>query len=132
MLSMYPSPWSQPTASSSSSSGVHIQVTAGRPFTSSQTAVSSTAASSDIRPPRLGGRRGSVESGTVGIQGRVLHDPHPLEGDAPRQAREHAPEHVPCDRLAGRDRALQARYVLLEVLPVEPGHHLILKDTVEL
>ena len=43
--SIYPSPCSHPTASSSSWSGVHIQVTAGRWFTSSQTGVSSTAAS---------------------------------------------------------------------------------------
>jgi hypothetical protein len=34
---------------------VHIQVTAGRPLTSSQTGTSSTAASSDILPPRFEG-----------------------------------------------------------------------------
>jgi len=71
---MYPSPLSHPTANSSRSSGVHIHVTSGVPFTSSQTGTSSTAASSDIRPPRFSGRRGSGGSGAVGMEGRVLGD----------------------------------------------------------
>src|SRR5689334_19870841 len=44
-VSMYPSPNNHPTTSSSSRSGVHIQVTAGAPFSSSHTAASSTASS---------------------------------------------------------------------------------------
>ena len=80
---MYPSPCSQPTASSSSRSGVHIQVTAGRPFTSSQTGVSSTAACADIRPPRLAGLARSGDSGAVGMQGRVLRDPDPRQPAPP-------------------------------------------------
>src|SRR5881409_3432193 len=61
---MYPSPCSHPVANSSSWSGVHIQVTAGSPFTSSQTGTSSTAAdSASIRPRRLPGcRSGAVVS----------------------------------------------------------------------
>src|SRR3954468_14429916 len=54
MEPMYPSPCSQPTANSSSWSGVHIHVTAGSPFTSSQTGHSSTTAESAcMRPLRF-------------------------------------------------------------------------------
>src|SRR5919112_4236363 len=102
MESMYPSPWSQPIASSSSRSGVHIQVTTGLPFTCNQTGTSSTTASSDIRPPRLAGWLRSVESGTVGIQGGVLHDAHSLQHDVLRQAGGDAGKQVRGERLAGR------------------------------
>src|SRR5215208_3840622 len=91
-------------ASSSSSSGVHIQVTTGRPFTSSQTGTSSTAACSDIRPPRLAGRASSGESGAVAIERRVLQNAYPLERHAGGKAGGHAGEHVRRDRLAGRER----------------------------
>ena len=47
--SMYPSPCSHPTTSSSSCAGVHIHVTAGTPFTSSQTGASSTASRGWVR-----------------------------------------------------------------------------------
>src|SRR3954462_7066653 len=99
MESMYPSPCSQPIASSSSRSGVHIQVTTGRPFTSSQTGTSSTAASSDIRPLRLTGRISSGESGAVGIERGVLHDAYALERHAGRETGSYARKDVSGDRL---------------------------------
>ena len=77
-------------ASSSSRSGVHIQVTTGRPFTSSQTGTSSTAASSDMRPPRLAGRISSGDSGAVGIERRVLQNAHALEHHAGGETGGHA------------------------------------------
>ena len=100
---------------------MHIQVTAGREFTSSQTGTSSTAARSLIRPPRLAGRRTSGESGAVGIEGRVLQNAHALQdhgigepgGDAGKQERR--------DRLAGRQGPPvgECRHVEVEVRAVE-------------
>src|SRR5918998_1424536 len=101
MESMKPSPNNQPKASSSRRSGVHIQVTTGRLFTCSQTATSSTAADSDILPPRFEGCSNSVDSGTVGIQCGILGDAHPCERNLRRQARCDATEDVGCYRLAG-------------------------------
>src|SRR5258705_4330620 len=91
-------------ASSSSRSGVHIQVTTGRPFTSSQTGTSSTAASSDIRPPRLAGPASSGESGVVGIERRVLQNAYTLERHAGGDTGGHAGENLAGGRLAGRQR----------------------------
>src|SRR5215213_11021817 len=88
-------------ASSSRRSGVHIQVTTGLPFTSSQTGTSSTAACSDMRPPRLAGWVRSGESGAVGIQGGVLHDAHSLQHDVLRQAGGNAGKQVGGNRLTG-------------------------------
>src|SRR3954453_16663252 len=121
MESMYPSPCSQPIASSSSRSGVHIQVTTGRPFTSSQTGTSSTAASSDIRPPRFAGRISSGESGVVGIERRVLQDAYALEHHAGGETGGNAGKDVGGDRLAGRQGAPvgELRYVEIEVPAAE-------------
>src|SRR5215210_4840510 len=91
-------------ASSSSRSGVHIQVTAGRPFTSSQTGTSSTAASADIRPLRFGGWIRSGESGAVGIERRVLQDAYALERHAGGQSRGNPGKEMRRDRFAGRQR----------------------------
>src|SRR5439155_24284865 len=58
--------------SSSSWSGVHIHVTVGSPFTSSQTGTSSTAAESAcIRPRRDPGWRGSGCADVFGVEMRT-------------------------------------------------------------
>src|SRR5688572_12644314 len=106
-------------ASSSRRSGVHIQVTTGWPLTSSQTATSSTAADSDILPPRFAGCSKSVDSGTVGIQRWILRDAHPLEHDPIGQPGSYAAKDVDGDRLTGGQRPPvgERRDVEIEVLP---------------
>src|SRR5207245_4780815 len=78
------SPCSQPVASSSSRSGVHIHVTAGSPFTSSQTGTSSTAAdSASIRPRRdpglAPGATGLFSTKILRVQMWPLLYPHGME-----------------------------------------------------
>src|SRR5436190_19858318 len=93
---MYPSPCSQPTASSSSWSGVHIQVTAGSPFTSSQTGHSSTTAeSARMRPLRF--------PAVFGVEMGTLLDAHAVQHHAFGQVIDEALPDVHGERLTRRD-----------------------------
>src|SRR5919109_3410064 len=120
-------------ASSSSRSGVHIQVTTGRPLTSSQTGTSSTAADSDILPPRLAGCCNSVDSGTVGIEGGVLRDAYPLQNHPLREAGCDAGKQMNGERLASRQGASrgEVRNILVQVFPGQRGQDFFLKDSIQ-
>src|ERR1043166_9385256 len=118
-------------ASSSSRSGVHIQVTSGVPFTSSQTGTSSTAAGSAIRPPRLAGRigppGGSGFPGAGGMESGVLGHAHAVESDAVGKPGGELPEQIAGERLAGGERLPigELRHREVEVLLVVGRHHLL-------
>src|SRR5947209_17602530 len=141
---MYPSPWSHPVASSSSWSGVHIQVTAGSPFTSSHTGSSSTTAeSTSMRPRREAGVRGSGlwTRGTslapspeppapersrlteiLRVDMRPLLHAHRVQRDPARQAGCDALPHVHRQRLPRREPAARSELGerLVDAAAVEP------------
>src|ERR1041385_4054612 len=140
-------------ASSSSRSGVHIQVTSGAPFTSSQTGTSSTAAWSAIRPPRFSGRIGGEEDPeaseltastsrllsslishpsplaprTIGVESGVLGHAHAVEGDTVGEAGGELPEEMAGGGPAGRERLPvgELRHPEVHVLLVVGRHHLL-------
>src|SRR5690348_12267335 len=131
-LSMWPSPCSQPVASSSSRSGVHIHVTAGSPFTSSQTGTSSTAAdSASIRPRRL---PGSGFTEILRIDVRPLLHPHGIQPHARREPLGDPLPHVDRERFAGRESLSVGKLGRrgVDVLAVEPSHDLLVEQGVEL
>src|SRR5688572_2812129 len=130
---MYPSPWSQPTASSSSWSGVHIHVTAGSPFTSSQTGHSSTTAESAcIRPLRSPGCLRF--SAVFGVEMWPLLDSDPVQQHAAWQAGHDPFPEIHRQRLARRDPGPplgECRDVLVNMPPVETLYDFALEQGIE-
>src|SRR5438034_539250 len=106
---MYPSPCSHPVASSSSWSGVHIQVTAGSPLTSSHTGHSSTTAeSARMRPARSpgfgeGGGGGLGFAEVFGVEMRPLLDSNAMQRHAARQSGDEPLPHIHRQRLSRRE-----------------------------
>src|SRR5512146_673701 len=135
--SMYPSPCSQPAASSSRWSGVHIHVTTGSPFTSSHTGHSSTRAESAVIRPRRDPGGGTSRSGLAevlgGEMGSLLNADR-VELHAGRQRADQPLPEVHRQRFTGRQALarLEFRQVPVDVAVRQPVGDLASQERVQL